>query len=512
MQQAANPPSTENGHVTPTEILRLEAITKQFPGVKALDNVDLDLRPSEVHVLLGENGAGKSTLMKVLAGVYPADGGRIVLNGQQVQMHSPRHAREHGISIIYQEFNLVPDLTVAQNIFLGREPRTAVGLVDRKALAAGAKKFLDFLNADIDVGARIHSLGVAQQQLVEVAKALSLESRIVIMDEPTATLSEPEIQRLFETIRNLKSSGVSIIYISHRLQEIRQIGDRVTVLRDGRAVGTRDVADTSLETLIQMMVGRAVSQRRIRTRNTAGPREVLRVESLCRGRTLKDISFVVHEGEIVALAGLVGSGRTELARAIFGIDPVDSGTISLMGRALANPSPAACIRSGMGFLPENRKEDGLAQILPVKDNIVQASLRKLFPWGLLDHRLERATARKYIQDLSMACPSVFRLTRFLSGGTQQKAVLAKWLCTESGFLIFDEPTRGIDVGAKEEIHRLMNTLAEQGVGILMISSELPEVLSLSDRIYVMREGAITKQLVTERTSQEEIIGFAAGGR
>jgi ribose transport system ATP-binding protein len=277
-------------------------------------------------------------------------------------------------------------------------------------------------------------------------------------------------------------------------------------------VGTRNVADSSLESLIQMMVGRTVAQRRIRTRNSAGSREVLRVESLRRGRTLKDISLVVREGEIVALAGLVGSGRTELARAVFGVDPVDSGTISLMGRTLANPSPAACIRSGMGFLPENRKEDGLAQILPVKDNIVQASLRKLFPWGLLDHHLERATARKYIQDLSMACPSVFRMTRFLSGGTQQKVVLAKWLCPESKFLIFDEPTRGIDVGAKEEIHLLMNSLAERGVGILMISSELPEVLSLSDRVYVMREGAITTELVTERTSQEEIIAFAAGGR
>jgi ribose transport system ATP-binding protein len=512
MQQTGDPPSTETMPPPLANILRLEHITKHFPGVKALDDVSFDLRPSEVHVLLGENGAGKSTLMKVLAGVYPADSGRIVLNGQPVQIHSPRQARAYGISIIYQEFNLVPDLSVAQNISLGREPRTALGLVDRKALATGAKKFLDFLNADIAVGAKVHRLGVAQQQLVEVAKALSLESRIVIMDEPTATLSEPEIQRLFETIRNLKRSGVSIIYISHRLQEIRQIGDRVTVLRDGRAVGTRNVADTSLEALIQMMVGRTVAQRRIRTRNTAGPRDVLRVESLRRGRTLKDISLVVREGEIVALAGLVGSGRTELARAIFGIDPVDAGTISLMGRTLTNPSPAACIRNGMGFLPENRKEDGLAQILPVKDNIVQASLRKLFPWGLLDHGLERATVRKYIQDLSMACPSVFRMTRFLSGGTQQKVVLAKWLCTESRFLIFDEPTRGIDVGAKEEIHLLMNGLAETGVGILMISSELPEILSLSDRVYVMREGAIAKELVTERTSQEEIIGFAAGGK
>jgi ribose transport system ATP-binding protein len=449
-------------------ILQLEGITKRFPGVLALDSVGFDLFSSEVHVLLGENGAGKSTLMKILAGVYPADSGRIVMRGEPVRIHSPRQAREHGISIIYQEFNLIPELTVAQNIFLGREPRTPLGLVDQERLAAEAERYLEMLRADIAVSAKVSILGIAQQQLVEVAKALSLEARILIMDEPTATLSEPEIVRLFATIRTLKQNGVSVIYISHRLQEIRQIGDRVTVLRDGRAVGTRNTADTGLDALIQMMVGRTVSQRRIRTRNTAGPAEVLRVTSLSRGTALKKIDLVVRAGEIVALGGLVGSGRTELARAIFGIDPVDGGTISVMGRPLPRPSPVKCIAGGMGFLPENRKEDGLALILPVKDNIVQASLRKLFPLGLLNHRLEHATAEKYVRDLSMACPSVSRLTKFLSGGTQQKVVLAKWLCTESKFLVFDEPTRGIDVGAKEEIHVLMNELAAQGVGILMI--------------------------------------------
>ena len=493
-------------------ILQLEGITKRFPGVLALDSVGFDLFPSEVHVLLGENGAGKSTLMKILAGVYPADSGRIMLRGEPVKIHSPRQAREHGISIIYQEFNLIPELTVAQNIFLGREPRTRMGLVDQERLAAEAKRYLEMLRADVAVSAKVSSLGVAQQQMVEVAKALSLEARILIMDEPTATLSEPEIVRLFATIRTLKQNGVSVIYISHRLQEIRQIGDRVSVLRDGRAVDTRNIADTSLDTLIQMMVGRTVSQRRIRAQKTAGPAEVLRVTSLSRGAALKKIDIVVHEGEIVALGGLVGSGRTELARAIFGIDPVDEGMISLMGRPLASPAPVKCIAGGMGFLPENRKEDGLALILPVKDNIVQASLRKLFPLGILNHRLEGATARKYVDDLSMACPSISRMTRFLSGGTQQKVVLAKWLCTESRFLVFDEPTRGIDIGAKEEIHVLMNNLAGQGVGILMISSELPEILSLSDRVYVMREGAIVAELDTEHTDQEEIIAYAAGGQ
>jgi ABC-type sugar transport system ATPase subunit len=495
-----------------TEILRLEGITKQFPGVRALDNVGFDLRGGEVHVLLGENGAGKSTLMKVLAGVYSPDGGRILLKGKEVRMEGPRHAQQQGIAIIYQEFNLVPYLSVAQNIYLGREPRSGLGLVDRQKLSKDAHRMLDFLQVPIDVSAMVHSLGVAQQQLVEVAKALSVNAGILIMDEPTATLSEHEIEQLFRTIRTLKGHGVSIIYISHRLQEIRQIGDRVTVLRDGKTVGTRNVADAGLDALIQMMVGREIARDRVRKTSTARAEEALRVVGLNLGRTLREINLTVRQGEIVGLAGLVGSGRTELARAVYGVDRMDSGEIFIMGKAIGSPSPEKNIRHEMGFLPENRKEDGLALILPLRENIVQASLRKLFPSGIINLRREREIAERYVRELAMAAPDVQRLARFLSGGTQQKVVLAKLLCTESNMLIFDEPTRGIDVGAKEEIHRLMNDLAGRGVGILMISSDLPEILSLSDRIYVMKQGAIVKELDGTKTSQEEIIGYAAGRR
>ena len=495
-----------------TEVLRLEGIVKEFPGVKALDNVTFDLRAGEVHVLLGENGAGKSTLMKVLVGVYHPEAGNIVLKGKKVRMENPRQAQNQGIAIIYQEFNLVPYLTVAQNIYLGREPKTQFGLVDQRRLKSEARRVLDFLKIDIDENAPVYTLGVAQQQLVEVAKALSLEADILVMDEPTATLSEHEIGRLFATIKTLKTHGVSIIYISHRLQEIKIIGDRVTVLRDGRTVGTQLVAETELETLIQMMVGREIVKKRMRKTNTALSGEALKVSRLNRGKVLRDINLTVRQGEIVGLAGLVGSGRTELARAVYGIDRIDSGEIEIMGKRIRHPSPQQCIRQEMGFLPENRKEDGLALILPLKDNIIQASLRKLFPSGILSLSRERDIAKRYVRDLAMAAPDVARMAKFLSGGTQQKVVLAKWLCTESKMLIFDEPTRGIDVGAKEEIHSLMNGLAAKGVGILMISSELPEILTLSDRIYVMREGAIVHELDASATTQEEIIGFAAGKR
>ena len=494
------------------EVLRLERIVKEFPGVKALDNVTFDLQAGEVHVLLGENGAGKSTLMKVLVGVYHPEAGQILLKGQKVRMENPRQAQKQGIAIIYQEFNLVPYLTVAQNIFLGREPRTRLGLVNQSRLQSESRRVLDFLKIDLDVNAPVYTLGVAQQQLVEVAKALSLEADILVMDEPTATLSEHEIGQLFATIKTLKAHGVSIIYISHRLQEIKIIGDRVTVLRDGRTVGTRFVAETELETLIQMMVGREIVKKRMRNTCTALPEEALRVSHLNRGKILRDINLTVRQGEIVGLAGLVGSGRTELARAIYGIDRIDSGEIQIMGKRIHHPSPKQCIRQEMGFLPENRKEDGLALILPLKDNIIQASLRKLFPSGILNLTRERDIAKHYVRELAMAAPDVARMAKFLSGGTQQKVVLAKWLCTQSKMLIFDEPTRGIDVGAKDEIHSLMNGLAAKGVGILMISSELPEILTLSDRIYVMREGAIVQELGASVTTQEEIIGFAAGER
>lgn len=493
------------------KVLVLENITKTFPGVKALDNVTFDLNEGEVHIFLGENGAGKSTLMKVLAGVYRADSGRILMNGNEVKISSTKHAQEMRIAMIYQEFNLIPHLTVAQNIYLNREPMTKTGAIDKQKMIAESSKLLDFLGAEISPTTRVSTLGVAKLQLVEVAKALSVDAKILVMDEPTATLSENEIEQLFKSIHNLKEKGVSIVYISHRLQEINQIGDRVTVIRDGQTVGTKLVKDATLDELISMMVGREVSKTRIRTENFTKDEECLRVENVCQKGKLKNINLYVKKGEIVGLAGLVGSGRTELANVIFGVDKKDSGEVYLFGKKQKKRNtPARTVRSKMGVIPENRKEDGLALEMNIKSNVVQASLKRLFPRFFISNRKEEAIAKKLTADMRLNTTTMTRLVKNLSGGNQQKVVIAKWLCTQSEFMIFDEPTRGIDVGAKEEIHTLMTKLTESGVGILMISSELPEILTMSDRIYVMREGEIVKELPGESTTQEEIIGYAAG--
>ena len=494
-------------------ILEVRNICKEFPGVKALQNVSFDLKKGEVHVLLGENGAGKSTLMKVLTGVYHPNSGEIYLHGKQVTFQTPKDAQLARIAIIFQEFNLAPNLTVAQNIFLSREPRMKMGLIDRAAMVREAQKILDFLKVDIDPNAKVETLGVAHQQLVEVAKALSIDSEILIMDEPTATLSENEINALFDTIRSLQARGVSIIYISHRMQELKVIGNRITVLRDGQSIGTREASEVSLDDLIRMMVGREISKVRIRKENTARPELALEVNHLSQGKLLKDISIKVHRGEIVGLAGLVGSGRTELAQAVYGITRRDSGDVSICGKAVENPSPTKCIRQRMGFISENRKEFGLALNLPIRVNVTHAGLKEIFPTGIVDVAKEKKLAEEYRGKLRIATPDVERDVVNLSGGNQQKVVLAKWLSTNSEFLVFDEPTRGIDVGAKEEIHNLIDDLARQGVGILMISSDLPEVLTMSDRIYVMREGRIVKEIeeVTSETTQEEVIAYATGG-
>ena len=492
-------------------ILEVRNICKDFPGVRALEDVSFDLKRGEVHILLGENGAGKSTLMKVLTGVYHPEKGEIFLNGKEVRFETPRDAQLMRIAIIFQEFNLAPNLTVAQNIYLGREPLKRGGLIDRQKLNRDARAILDFLKADIDPSARVEALGVAHQQLVEVAKALSIDSEILIMDEPTATLSEKEINTLFDTIRSLQSRGVSIIYISHRLQEVKLIGNRITVLRDGRTVGTRDAANAELDDLIRMMVGREIKRRRIREKNTARDGFALEVSHLSQGKLLKDISLNVRRGEIVGLAGLVGSGRTELAQAVYGVTRRDAGEVSICGKPVANPTPMKCIRQKMGFISESRKEYGLALNLPIRVNITHAGLRTIFPSGIVDVKKERKIAEEFRKKLRMATPDVERDVKALSGGTQQKVVLAKWLSTDSEFLVFDEPTRGIDVGAKEEIHNMIVDLAERGVGILMISSDLPEVLTLSDRIYVMREGRIVREIDHEGVMQEEVIAYATGG-
>ena len=492
-------------------ILEVRNICKEFPGVKALDNVSFDLRRGEVHVLLGENGAGKSTLMKVLTGVYHPDSGEIYLHGKQMTFQTPRDAQKAGIAIIFQEFNLAPNLTVAQNIYLGREPCTRAGFIDRAKLLQDSQRILDFLKVDIDPNAKVETLGIAHQQLVELAKALSIDSEILIMDEPTATLSDREINTLFDTIRSLQERGVSIIYISHRLQELRVIGNRITVLRDGQSVGTRNAGDVAMDDLIRMMVGRELKKERIRSVNTSREEYALEVENLSQGKLLRDISIYVRKGEVVCLAGLVGSGRTELAQAIYGITRRDSGSVRICGRDIPRPLPTRCIRQKMGFMSESRKEFGLALNLPIRTNITHAGLKTIFPSGIVDLRKERRIAKEFRDKLRIVTPDVERNVINLSGGNQQKVVLAKWLSTDSEFLVFDEPTRGIDVGAKEEIHNMIHDLATQGVGILMISSDLPEVLTLADRIYVMREGRIVKELGYEGITQEEVIAYATGG-
>lgn len=490
-------------------LLQAKGITKTFPGVLALDKVDFELCAGEVHVLLGENGAGKSTLMKILAGAYQPEGGAIAIDGQPVRMSNPRQARKLGVSIIYQEFNLVPYMNVAQNIFLGRFP-TRWGLLDHARMHAESRKLLSSLEMDIDTNAKVVNLGVAQQQMVEVAKALSLNSKILIMDEPTASLTEREIDQLFAAIRRLKTQGIGIIYISHRLNEVHQIGDRVTVLRDGKLIGTRQVNEVTVDDLVNMMVGRQITQMFPRDYQPCGE-EALRVESLSRGNKLRGINLEVHCGEIVGLAGLVGAGRTELARAIFGADPYDAGKLFVFGKPVKPGSPPSkMVELGMGLLPEDRKSQGLALILPLAENVVMASLRQLFPRRFVDAGKERGVVAQYVKDLRIATPSLGRLAQYLSGGTQQKVVLAKWLCTHSKIFIFDEPTRGIDVGAKAEIHAFMNELVKQGAAVLMISSDLPEILGMSDRVYVMRQGEIVAQVPREQATQEHIVAYAMG--
>lgn len=493
-------------------VLKAEKINKSFPGVKVLSDVSFDLEEEEVHILLGENGAGKSTLMKIFSGLYSVDSGDIYVNGEKVTIRNTKDSQNLGISIIYQEFDLVPYLTVAQNIFLGREPLKKDGSINQGEMRKKSREYLEFLRANIDVDAKVCTLGVAQQQLVEVAKAVSQDAKILIMDEPTATLSDSEIERLFETIRRLQQNKVSIIYISHRLQELKQIGTRVTVLRDGMTICTEDIQKISMDELVHRMVGREVSQKRVRLQNTATEEVALKVSHLNRKGILHDISIQVHKGEIVALAGLVGAGRTELVHAIFGIDKIDSGQVEILGKEIEKPTPGKCVKSGLGLLPESRKENGLSLTLPIYQNTSQAAMEKLTRHGILNLKKEREVAKKYIRQMNIVCTGPDIEPLYLSGGNQQKVVIGKWLFTESDVLIFDEPTRGIDVGAREEIYHIIDDLAKKGTAILVISSDLPEVLTISDRIYVMREGRIAGELNCDSATQELIMGYASGGR
>ncbi|MFZ2635227.1 MAG: sugar ABC transporter ATP-binding protein [Rectinemataceae bacterium] len=493
-------------------ILKIEKVTKSFPGVVALNGIDFDLFPGEVHVLIGENGAGKSTLIKLLSGVYPKNSGRFLIDGKEVALHSVHEAQSLGITTIYQEMNLIPNLTIAQNIFLGREPKDPKFLklaVDRKAMEKKSGEILATVGLDISPTTPVSMLSIPQQQMVEIAKALSLNARIVIFDEPTATLEDKETQALFRIIRMLQGQGIGIIYISHRLEEIKQIGNRVTVLRDGQLIGTVGVNDTGIEELIRMMVGRELGEQFPRNYHEVGE-VALELEGITQPGVLQDISLKVHRGEIVGMAGLVGSGRTETAQAIFGVQPPRTGRIKIFGKEEKISSPIKASEFGLAFVTEDRKELGLFQKLPVKENIIHAAMRNLFPKGIINLRKEQRVAQDYARKLQIKTHGLNRAVKFLSGGNQQKVVMAKWMATEPQIFILDEPTRGIDVGAKKEIYKLMDSLVAQGCSILMISSELPEILGMSDRIYVMHEGRIAAEYSRQDATQEKILQSAMG--
>jgi ribose transport system ATP-binding protein len=470
--------------------------------------VALEVAAGEIHALIGENGAGKSTMMKILFGVVQPDGGRIEVGGEPVTIASPQAAQALGVSMVHQELNLVPALDVARNVFLGREPALAPGIVDWPRLYREAGALLRDLGIRLDPRAPVRRLSTAQKQLVEIARALSWQPRLLILDEPTSSLSQAEIGELFRILRDLKARGTAVLYISHRLEELAEIADRVTVFRDGRFVGTV-AATTPIPALIRMMVGRGVEQQFPRVRTAPG-RELLRVEGLARGDAVRGVSFALRAGEIVGLAGLVGAGRTETARLIFGADRRDAGRILVAGREVRIDAPADAIAAGVVLLPEDRKLQGLVLPLPVANNVSLATLAAVSRAGIVDGRRRDDLARRFVRDLRIRTPGIGFRVRNLSGGNQQKVVLAKWLAAEPSVVIFDEPTRGIDVGAKVEVYGFMNQLTARGAAVLLISSELPEVLGMSDRVLVMHEGRLAGDLPIERATPERVIALASG--
>jgi ribose transport system ATP-binding protein len=492
-------------------LLEMRGISKAFPGVHALEDVSLEVGPGEVVALVGENGAGKSTLIKILSGCYRADAGEVVLEGRRLGRYSPHQAQQLGISVIYQEFNLARPLSVAENIFAGRQPRSRLGFVDFRRMEAQAQAVLDSLHLPIDARRLVGSLSVAEQQMAEIAKAISFQAKIIVMDEPTAVLTERETATLFELVRRLRAQGVSVVYISHRLEEIFAIGDRVVVLRDGRRVGGLPIAEATIDQVIRLMVGRELTEMFHKEPVELGE-PVLEVRGLCRAASkLHDVSFGVRAGEIVGMAGLVGSGRTEIARAVFGVDRPDAGEVRACGRAVRIRSPLDGIRAGMGFMTEDRKAQGLFLILAVRENASSASLGALSAAGFIRFGAERRLVASLIQKLRIATPTQEQQVQCLSGGNQQKVVLARWLALRPKVLLLDEPTRGIDVGAKAEIYGLMGELARQGVGIVMISSDLPEILGMSDRVLVVREGRLVGEFSRAEATQEAIMRRATGG-
>ena len=493
-------------------LLSMKNINKSFPGVLALDDVTLDILPSEIHALVGENGAGKSTLMRALSGISKIDSGTIYWKGTPVEISQPRDAQKLGISMIHQELAIIPYLDVGKNIFLGREPQLKVsGVIDWKKLYKQAQEQLDKLGLDINPKAPVESLTIAQQQMVEVAKALSMDASLIVMDEPTSALTEKEVEALFSYMKKLRENGVSIIFISHRLNEIQRVSDRITILRDGKWIGTSEVENLTQDDIVKMMVGREVEQS---AKKQAKPSSeiVLKVENLSSGDEVHNVTFDLHKGEILGIAGLVGAGRSALAEAIFGSRKITSGYIELDHKKVKFASPQTAIEHGLGLVPEDRKAQGLFLNMAVWQNIVIAGIKKTTRFGFVRKAETQKISASLVDRLSIKTPNLGQQVKNLSGGNQQKVIIARWLSLKPKILILDEPTRGIDVGAKAEIHNLLKQLATEGVGVLMISSELPEILGVSDRILVMKEGYLVAELDPELSSQDEIMQAAAGSK
>ena len=491
-------------------ILSLKGVSKSFPGVKALDNVDFSVRKGEVHALAGENGAGKSTLMKILSGSYRKDEGTVEFDGRKVEVRSPKDAENLGLSIIYQELNIFQGLTVAENIYVGRQPKKN-GVVDWKKMYTEAEKLFDELHIKLDVRKKVRGLSIAQQQMIEIAKAVSAHAKLVIMDEPTSSLATHETKLLFEIINRLRDNGVAIIFITHRLDEIFEISDRVTVMRDGCSIGTCDTGDITKAELITMMIGREMTKQ-FPVRHAVIGEELLMLDNISDGKKVKGVSFAVARGEVLGFAGLVGAGRTETMRMVFGADKRRTGKIFINGKEIRIRSPKDSVKNKIAFVTENRKEEGLLLAKSVRQNIVMAALSKIRTKYLLNYKKEQEYSKKYIEDMNISTPSENKQVMFLSGGNQQKVVVAKWLMSDSEVIILDEPTRGIDVGAKHEIYELINQLAEAGKAIIVVSSDMEEILGISDRILVMYEGEITGEVKREEFSQHIISEYQIGGK
>ncbi len=490
-------------------LMEIKQLTKIFPGVRAVDDVSLTIRKGEVHIIIGENGAGKSTLVKMMAGIYSLNGGEMFIEGEKYEPMNVLQAQKAGINMIHQELNVMPHRTVAQNIYVGREPvKGVLHMVDTKKMNQMCSDLLNSLEIDIDPCMLIKDLSIAQQQMVEVAKAISNNNKLLIMDEPTSSLTHKEIDSLFKMTRKLRDDGVAIIYISHRMQELMEIGDVVTIMRDGCHVGTRRIDEVDMAEIIYLMVGRKIEKVYNRTYNEPG-NVVIETQQLT-GKRFRNVNMNVRKGEIVGLAGLVGAGRTEIAKAIFGYDAVDSGSLVFNGEeiSLKSYSTFDAVQKKISFIPEDRKQEGLCIKMSINDNIVMSALPQLFHNSIVNDRLLSKVSKKGIKDLGIVTTSGNKKVNNLSGGNQQKVVIAKWMVTDSDLFIFDEPTRGIDVGAKAEIYTLMNNIAKQGAGILMISSDLPELIGLADRIYVVKDGELTGEVAQKDFSQEYILGLA----